>query len=218
MVKNQKYLFLYALFITLLVFNLGVYFGYKLESSRMAKIDEMYLNTEMYLLDQNVQKEAFEIVDLDCDAAFQSNIRFADMIFEEAQKIIKYEGASRINNEIFFQHKRFDLLRALFWINSIKIKEKCNLQYNNIVYFYEYPEPSLEQKAEQAVFSNLLIQLKEKQGDNVMLIPIAADRDLPSINLLLEEYEIEKLPVILINEETSIEELISLEELENYLY
>ena len=215
--KSQKYVFLQALIITLVVFNIGIFLGYKLEASRIDKISDLYLESEINLLDQMIQKNAFEMIDLNCDMMVEENIKFADKIFEEALIINRYEEANRINQDIVFQHKRYDLLRTLFWINSMKIKEKCNSDYHNLVYFYKYNNPSIEQKAKQKFFSNLLSQIKQEKGNKVMLIPIAADNDISSINLLLSEYEIVELPVILIDEGVKITNVEKLEDIEKYL-
>lgn len=215
--KNQKFIFLYALILTLIVFNLGIFMGYMLESSRVNKINALYLEAEMELLDQRIQKDTLEIINLDCEILIEENIKFANRIFEEALLIQKYEDANRINNEIEFQHKRFDLLRTLFWINSIRIKEKCNSEYHNIVYIYDYNNPSIEQKAKQRFFSKVLSEIKNKFGNEIMLIPIAGDNEIASINLLMDAYEIKELPVILIDETTKITELESMEDIEKYL-
>jgi hypothetical protein len=217
MLHNQKYIFLYALLLTIVVFNLGIFMGYMLESSRVVQINEMYLNAEIELLDQITQKEALQTLELDCDLLVKENIKFGDRIFQEALQIQKYEEANRINSEIVFQHKRFDLLRALFWVNSITIKQKCNSQYHNIVYLYKYNEPTLEQESKQKFFSNLLQELKNKNGDKIMLIPIAADNDLPSVNLLVKKYGITDLPVVLIDEKTKLTDINSMEDIEKYL-
>jgi len=216
--RNQKWVFLKALLVTLVIFNIGIYMGYKLEASRADKINQIYLESEMLLLDQRIQKEAFDIINLDCDAAIKANINFADKIFEEALGTIqKYEGANKFNDAIIFQHKRFDLLRTLFWMNSIKIKEKCGSDYHNVVYFYDYREPSVAQKGMQAFFSNLLEELKIKYGDKIMLIPIAGDNDISSLNMLMEQYEITELPTILIDEQIKITEIKSKEDIEKFL-
>jgi hypothetical protein len=215
--KSQKYNFLYALIITIIVFNLGIFMGYMLESSRINKVSDWYSNSERNLLDQKVQERIFETVSLDCDNLVEENIKFADRIYEDALKIDRYEKASRINKEIIQLHKRYDLMRTLLWMNSIRIKEKCNSNYSNIVYFYKYNEPTLEQEAKQRFFSKLLEELKMRYGNKIILIPIAADNDLPSIELLIKEYEIDKLPVLLINENIKITELNSMEDVEKYL-
>ncbi len=217
MIKKQKHIFLYALILTLVVFNLGIFMGYMLESSRIGKINKLYLESEMELLDQRIQKDSLDIIDFDCDLAIKENIKFADKIYEEALIIQRYEDANRINGDIEFQHKRFDLLRTLFWINSIRIKEKCNPDYHDVVYFYNYDNPSIEQKSRQKFFSNLLSELKNKFGNKIMLIPIAANKETASINLLLEAYEIKELPTILIDEKIKITELKKMEDIEKYL-
>jgi len=214
---SQKYTLLYALILTFVVFNIGIFMGYMLESSRVDKINKLYLEAEMELLDQRIQKDAAEIIDFDCDILVEENINFADKVYEEALIIQRYEDANRINQDIIFQHKRYDLLRTLFWINSMRIKEKCNSDYHNIVYFYQYNNPSIEQESKQRFFSNLLFQIKEKFGNSIMLIPIAADNDISSINLLLDKYGIEELPVLLIDEDTKITNLESMEDIEKYL-
>ncbi len=217
MIKKQKRIFLYTLIATLIIFNLGIFMGYLLETTRVSEINDFYLEAEMELLDQRIQREALDLIDLDCDLLVQENIDFADRIFEEALLIQRFEDANKMNQEIIFQHKRYDLLRTLFWMNSIRIKEKCNSDYHNVVYFYDFDNPSLEQGAEQRFFSNLLIEIKREYGNKIMLIPIAADNSLPSINLLLEAYEIDELPTILIDESIRITEVESKEDVTKHL-
>ena len=208
---------MYALILTLIVFNLGIFMGYMLESSRLDKINVLYSNAELELFDQIAQKESVGVLNLDCKTLVSENIKFGDEIFTEALQIQKYEDANRISNDIIFQHKRFDLLRTMFWMNSIKTKQDCNSDYHNVVYFYKYNNPSIAQDSKQKFFSNLLEQLKQKEGDNIMLIPIAGDNDIPSINILVDKYNITEFPTILVDEKTKITDVKSVDEIENLL-
>jgi hypothetical protein len=217
MIKNQKRIFFYALFATIIIFNLGIFLGYMLETSRVSEINTFYLEAEMELLDQRIQKDALDLFELDCELLVQENVDFADRIFQEALLIQEYEDANRMNEEITFQHKRYDLLRTLFWINSIRIKQECKSDYHNVVYFYKFDKPSIEQEPKQRFFSNLLVEIKEEYGSKVMLIPIAADNDLPSIDLLINKYEITELPTILIDEKVKITDLEEKEDITKYL-
>jgi len=214
---SQKWVFLKALIITLFVFNIGIYMGYMLENSRVNDINKWYLEAEMELLDQRIQKDALDLMELDCEILGEENIRFGDKIFEEALKISKFEEANRINEEIDFQHKRYDLLRTLFWMNSIRIKEKCKSDFHTVVYLYKYNEPTLEQKSKQRFFSKLLQELKEIYGNEILLITIAADNDLASVNLLVKKFEVSELPVILIDEKTKVLEVESIEDFDEWL-
>jgi len=217
MIKNQKMIFLYALIITLVVFNLGIFMGYMLESSRLDKINILYSNAELELFDQMAQKESLGALNINCKTLVEENIKFGDKVFQEALEIQKYEEANRMSGDIIFQHKRFDLLRTLFWMNSIKIKQNCNSDYHNVVYFYKYNNPSINQESKQKFFSNLLEQIKTKEGEKVMLIPIAGDNDIPSINLLVNQFDITEFPTILIDEKTKLTDIKNASELENFL-
>jgi len=177
----------------------------------------MYQNTEMKILDQITQMNSFESFDFDCDKMFEENVRFGDKIFEEAYLISKYEEANIFSEEIVAQHKRFDLLRSLFWMNSVKIKTACDLDYHNIVYFYKYNDPTFEEESKQNAISNLLYELKEKFGNSILLIPIAGDNDIPSVNLLVDKYDITEFPVVLIDEKIVIRDISELEDIEKYL-
>ena len=108
-------------------------------------------------------------------------------------------------------------MRALFWVNSIKIKKECNADYHNIVYFYDYNDPSFEQKAKQNALSNLLGGIKEKYGNDIMLIPLAIDNDVLSIDILANKYHVTEAPAILIDEKTLLTDVQNFEEIEKYL-
>ena len=213
---SQKIVFLYALIASLIVFNIGIFMGYMLESSRIENINSMYSETEIKILDQITQINSMAVLDLGCESLIEENIKFGDKIFSDARMIQKYEEANILSDDIIMQHKRFDLLRSLFWINSIKIKQKCNSDYHNVVYFYKYNNPSLSEESEQNAISNLLIELKQKYGDKVMLIPIAGDNDIPSVNLLLDKYDINEFPVVLIDEKFKISDAENLDDIEKY--
>ena len=214
---SQKKTFLYALIATIFIFNLGIFFGYMLELSRTNDINKLYVDAEMELLDQITQKDALENLNLNCDALVSENIKFGDRIFSEALQIERYEDANRITSEIVLQHKRFDLLRTIFWINSIKIKQQCSSSYHTVVYLYKYNDPSIEQISKQRFFSNLLVQVKQDKGDKVMLIPIAADNNISSIDLFIKKNDITQLPTILIDEDIKITDVKAVEDIEKYL-
>lgn len=214
--KSQKHIFWQALVLTLIVFNIGVYLGYSLEAQRVNRLDKMYVQSELELLDLRIQDEILYLANIDCNKAIEANIKFGDKIYEEAKVLEKYSTANRFSEKIVFEHKKYDLLRTFFWMNSVRLKEKCNPSYRNVVYLYQYNEPSLEKAAKQKVFSNALGELKEKYGNNIMLIPIAGDMNLASINLLLDYYNVTEFPTILIDEKVKITEITSTEEIERY--
>jgi len=215
--KGQKRIFWEAFVLALFVFGIGVALGFFIEGWRGGEIDMMYLNSEVELLDLKLQGQILDLNLVDCDKAIAENIRFADRVYEEAKTLKSYEDAQRLSESLILQHKKYDLLRALVWMNSIKIKEKCNANYHNIVYIYQYDNPGIEKRSEQSIFSKLLEELKNRQGDKALLLPIAGDLSSISIDTLRYKYNITELPTILIDEKIKITELNNVEEIEKLL-
>lgn len=219
MFKSQKHVFWQALLVTIIIFGVGVIAGVIIENLRTSKISLLSQESEIDLLDIRLQNEIYSGESFNCESAIKENLNFAEKVFQEAKVLDKYERASRLIDSLKVQHKKYDILRAMLLINSNQIKEKCNADYYEVVYFYQYNEPSFETKAKQNVFSKVLEELKEKKGADVLLIPMAGDNNLASINLILAKYGISRseLPIILINGEIKINNIMNVEDLERVL-
>ena len=219
MFKSQKHAFWQALVVTVFIFGIGIFLGVLLENSRIGEISEMFYESEINLLDIRVQNEIYASGKFNCELAITENIKFADKIYEEGKVLDRYEKASRLSPEkLKVEHKKYDILRAMLFLNSLNVQEACNSTYSNVVYFYQYNNPRLDLKQRQNVFARLLGELKNEYGSNILLIPMAADNDVSSITILLDKYDIEMedLPLILINEEIKITELENIEDLRQY--
>ena len=219
LLESQKHVFWTALILTIFVFAGGILLGFLLENYRTGKVDTILAQAELELLDVRIQSDIYSFIDVDCDKAIEENVNFANRIYDEAKILDKYEKSNELSDTIKSQHREYDMLRTLFWVNSIKLKQKCNASYHNVVYIYDYVNPRLDIKAKQSVFANILGEVKAKEGNNIMLIPIAGDNDISSLNLLLNKYNVseQELPVILIDEKIKVSEIEKAEDIEKYL-
>jgi len=216
--KNNKNVFWEALIITLFIFGIGILLGVFLENNRTEKISEMYLKSEINLLDIKVQTEILNIIDLDCEQAISKNIEFGDKIYQDAKQLEKYETASRITDSLVQQHRRYDLLRTLFWVNSMKIKQKCPNAFHTVVYLYDYEPEKIEEKSKQQIISNFLSELKQEKANTILLIPIAKNMNLASLDILTEKFNINQTSII-VNEDlviTELEDLYKIKQEINY--
>lgn len=214
--KSSKLVFLQTLLVSLLLFSFGMLIGALVENSRANQVNDLYLESQLGLTDLRIETDIISNIPFDCETAVKENINFADKIYSEARTLEKYDESGKISDELKLAHKRYDVLRTLLWYNSIKIKEKCQ-SFHTVVYFYKYVEPAIAQKSEQNVFSKLLFDLKQKKQNEIILIPIAADMDINSLNLLMKTYNVTQLPTILIDEKAKVTEIITLEELEKHI-
>ena len=214
---TTKHVFWEALLITIVVFIGGILIGVTFEGNRLDKIDDYYTISEISMMDILALNDILIMNNLSCENLAEANADFADRIYEEARLLEKYEGAGKISDDLKLAHKKYDLMRTFLWSNSIKTFERCGEGYNVVVYLYEYETEEITQKAIQNVWSKVLFDLKQEMGNSIVLIPIAADADLASLDTLLRDFDIESYPVVIINNNQIVDKLSSTEDLKKYL-
>ncbi len=213
----MKYpVFLQALALTIVVFAIGMYIGIVFEENRLMQINNYYIDSEVSMIDILSLNNMIGLEKISCSELEEANINLLNRVYEEAIILQEFEDSGRITNNLKGIHKKYDALRTYLWVNSIQIKESCNSDFNLIVYLYRYEEKDLVKRAEQTVWSRLLLEVKNS-NKNVVLIPIAIDTDLESIGVFIEDYNIEKYPAVIINQEVVLQKVITKEEIESYL-
>jgi hypothetical protein len=206
---NAKHAFWQSLVLTVFIFGLGLMLGLFIENSRVDKFNILFYQSELSLTDVSTQNDLIDLTEIDCKELVNSNILFADRIYEEAISLESYSSAQKLTDELEIAHQRYDLLRTLLWINSLKLKSRCDSLPINVVYFYEFNTQDIKKKAEQSTWSKILEDLKEEHGNDILLIPIATDTGIQSLEPLIQSYGIKKYPSVLVNESeifTEIEE------------
>jgi hypothetical protein len=215
--NNKKRVFWEALFLTIVVFLFGLLIGIAYELTKTSNINEYYTNSEISLMDVFALNSMISLNSGDCKVLTDANLEFADRIYSEALLLEKYESAGKITKDIEIVHERYDILRTFLWINNIETSQKCKENYSTVVYLYQYFSKDLVQKAKQNVWSKILSDLKQKEGSKILLIPIAADSNLTSLNSLTSKFNITHYPAVVINEKDVIYDLSSVEELSKYI-
>lgn len=215
--KGYASYFWQSLIICILIFVIGIYLGYAFEASRVEKVLELYQQSELDLLDINLQDNILAMKDFNCNNYYGEIMNFADRVYNEAKLLDRYEAANDFSKGLIIQHKKYDLLRALLWIQTIEMKNKCNDILNTAVYFYEYRSEDLDIKSQQNIFSKKLSELKEEKGSSLILIPMAGNMNLTSIEIMKKSYNITRLPAILINEKIKIETIDELIKIRDYI-
>jgi len=215
--KNRKRVFWEALLITVVVFFFGILIGISFESGKVEQIRQYYSSSEVSIIDVFASNNLIDVEGTGCEELIEANFEFADRIYEEAILLEKYENSGKITEGMILEHKKYDLLRTLLWINEMKTTEKCGRNFHTVIYLYEYQPEDLTQKAVQGVWSKILFDLKQEYGSVVLLIPIAVDSDLVSLNSAIEKFNITDYPVLIIDNKEIIDKLSSVDDLRGYL-
>ncbi|MCK5321591.1 hypothetical protein KAJ38_03360 [Candidatus Pacearchaeota archaeon] len=215
MLKSKKHVFWEALLITIAIFLIGLFLGMLIETTNSSKISNLYLQSEISLTDAMATSRLTEEFDFDCDSIKQSNINFADRIYQEARLLEQYEESGRLTDNLKLLHKKYDLLRTILWTSNQNSLERCN-NYKLIVYLYEYESENITKKATQNVWSKIILDVKDQNKD-ILLLPIAADQNLTSLDLLINEHNIKQFPALIINNNQVLYTLENTASIEQFL-
>jgi len=214
MLSNQKHALWEAFLVAAVIFILGIFLGIYFENSRTENINSFYLKSEIAMSDGLALNLVTNLNQSMCPALINASLVFADRVFDEAVLLENYEKTQKINSKTAALHTKYDLLRTFLWVNAMQIKEKCpRSDVSTVVYLYDYNEKDLDKQAEQNVWSKILIDLKEKEGKNVLLIPIARDLNISSLDAILGSYSIKDSPAIILPNKEIIYKPISVEEI-----
>ena len=215
--NNRHKVFIETLVLTLLILIIGFSLGFYVEYYRTRATIENYKFFEIESLDLRLQNYYYQIMDsVDCEIAIKENLNFADRVYDTGLRIEKYEEANELTGDLLLEKKKYVLLKTELWLNSLLLKKKCNNPFHTIVYFYS-KDNSLPKEAEQEAISNILKEVKEEKGNKVILLPIAGDLGLPSVDMQMRIYNITYLPSTLIDEEFILESFYNKEKITQYL-
>ena len=216
MCESKKHVFWQALFLTCFFFILGLVFGVYLEQNRGDNFNTAFYQSEVSLYDSLALAKLSESNLTSCGEFRDSVIAFADKIYEESRELEKFDEKNSLTESLKTIHRKYDLLRTLLWINAIDAKGKCG-QLNTVVYLYVYDTEDIGIKSEQVAWSRALSDLKQEQGNRIILIPIAVDSDLSTLDSLTKKFQIQDYPAVVINEKRVIYDIEQASEIKNYL-
>ena len=215
--SRNKYIFIEALLVASVIFLTGIFLGSFYEKARVDSVREFYVDSETGLSDFELSSQIIYDFNLNCSFAIEKSIYFADQIYKEARQLEKYDSANKFTSDVISLHRRYDLLRTLLWKNMIQNKEKCSTSASTIVYLYDYIDTSLTTQSMQTSISNILLDVKGEYGDKVILIPIAADTNVEALSILREYYDLDKVPIVIVNEKYQFDNIEDLKNIRDYL-
>ena len=214
--RNKKHVFWQAFFLTVFFFFLGLVFGVYLEQLRTDNVNVLFYQSEVSLYDSFALGKLLDNPRVSCEDLIDSSVNFADKIYEEARELEKFDSSNKLTDALKITHRKYDLLRTLLWMNIIDIKENCG-NINTVVYLYSYDAEGIQIRSNQIVWSRILQDLKDKKGNDILLIPIAVDQDLVSLDFLIGTYNLREFPAVILNEKDVFYKHKTVEELEKYL-
>lgn len=203
--KNLTKAFFVSIIIGVLIFSLGLFVGYGLDVLRIKDASTSLKDIELQTLDYITSKEFLDTFGGDyCDLL---NSRLSSMnpqMVEIGQTLIDYENKDIFGGtEYKFLKSKYFLLEIRAYTLFTKLKKECNINKNLVLYFYDQQHEDSERQG------YILDRLVNSDGVYIF----SFDRSFEVISFLINRYEINEAPTIIINEEQKFEGITYLDEL-----
>ncbi len=213
MLVHPRYVFLQALFLTIVLFSIGFLIGVAFETNRFENINSYYVQSETRIIDSFTLNSLSKLDSAECKSLSNALFTLTDQIYSEAAILEEFEAIDTLSGNSQLAHERYTILRAFLWSNLLTLRQKCDLPFDSVVYLYEHNTASLETKASQQVWSKILAELKAERGSTLLLLPLSGNDQFASIEVLKNKFNVTQLPAIVINDRKVVYELSSSKEL-----
>ncbi len=201
---------------TTVVFISGIVFGMWLDETRLSSVRNTITKIETDLSDARLLSEYIQKLGGDaCNSALSQNLAFNQKIYQDGLSIENAIEASGMTPDLEQEQRKYVLLQTTFWLNSIELKYKCSFNYSNVVHLFDQKDLTREEAIDNKLQSGVMLDLKEKCGSKIMLIPLAADLDLSVTDAIIKQHNIQKLPAVMIDSDKIFQGVTSLDELNN---
>jgi hypothetical protein len=213
---DQMKTYLQAGVFAVLVLLIGIMIGIWLDNYRIDSIRNSISESDINWNDVRLLDSYFKNLGTGyCNLSLEQNLAFNDKIYSEGKEIEKrIESNSFIfTSDLEQEWRRYNLLQVQFWLNSIDLKNQCKFGYHNVIHLSRI-EDKKSGSPDDKTQSLVMLELKDKCGNKIMLIPLTADVNLIVIDSIIRQFNITKFPAVIIDEKTVFQGLTSLDTLQ----
>ncbi len=204
--------------ITVFIFLVGVMIGIWIDTIRTGSVENSIKESEIMWEDTRLLNMYINTISEDeCNIAFEENLAYNSRIYEYGKDIEKKIDANTFTPHVKEEWRKYNLLQFQFWLNSDELKEKCGYNYSNVIYLSRKDDISNSEEIDNKLQSSMMMNLKENCGRSMMLIPLTADIELETVNLLVRQHNITDYPAVIIDNEHVFQGVTQSDVLEEYM-
>jgi|GEM_PF-4327212 len=128
-------------------------------------------------------------------------------------EIISLEKEEKIYTEEYKQlDKQFTLTRLRYWFLLENIRKNCDANFTIVLFFYTTKDCFLCEQ--QGIITSIF---EERFPHFFLVVPLRADSEISSVNILLQTFNITKFPALVFNGEKVYQEFVSKEKMQEIL-
>lgn len=142
------------------------------------------------------QRMAENLPNKSCEALNIAVKQTVSDVTELQKKVTRYEENRKIEDESFDTlKKQYTNLLLEYWLTTKKVEEMCGAETVKILYLYS-DEQSYEGCEDQGT---ILTHYRKEYDDSLFVFSLDSTLGLRSVDLLVDAYDIEKFPAMIID-------------------
>lgn len=186
---------------SLLVLLIGIMMGIWIDNFRLGGIRSALSEADINSNDARLLNSYLQRFGEDyCDVALEQNLAYNSKIYKEGKKIEDKINANIFTPEVEQEWRRYTLLQTQFWLNSIELKDKCDFDYHTVVHLFRQKNTTTTEDINNKIESSILLDLKEKCGNKMMLIPVTIDTNLIVVDAIVKQFNVSEYPAVIVDE------------------
>jgi hypothetical protein len=213
--RQKKQLMITSVLLAVFLFVFGTVLGYSVDSLRenriLDNIRQSEIDTESYILEQQFLED-FGIVSCDLLEGRIENLR--QINYETGQQLNKWVEGKKFSlkqEDLDYAKRRYFVQEGRLFLLIESLRQNCDASYNTVLFFYKINDDASVRQG------FILDKISLERNDTIVF---SFDKDFvqePFVELLIDNYQIDNAPSVVINGEKKLEGFISSEELANYL-
>ncbi len=188
--------YLMTFIITVIIFTSGIIFGVFLSKAKVTELQESVSELEKRRLDQELNLLLVEsLPNKTCDIINYEVEKVIPELNELAGEVVFYEDTKKFDEDKYQETKKSYMTSQIkYWLYLEKLKNSCNVNVTNIIYFYSNKDCDLCRN--QGI---VLSYMKDIRESDLMVFSLDTDMELDSIDIIKKSYGVKELPSLIIN-------------------
>lgn len=212
--KEKDNIYVKSLVISIFIFLSGMMFGILIDNYRISHIRKSLMSDIIFWDDSIFLTRLKELYGEGfCSEALELNLLYNQKIYERGKEIEEMIKLNRFAPEMREELRKYTLMQVKFWLDSRGLKEKCNFTYKNVLYLQDFFAKEQEVRLRNKVQSKIMLDVKERCGNKILLIPINMDLNLTTVDVIKLRYNVTRSPTIIIDDKIVLEGIVSLQDL-----
>ena len=196
----QKYRYLFAAVLTIVIFVLGILFSNFVDGARTNSLRTEIQQNNVELESRQLQLNYLQSDNVESCSALEAGLK--DIVSGYNERLGNLQGYSQ---QSFFNQQEFDVMKQSFilsgvryWMFAQELRHKCDYNDNTALFFTSEIGDQGE-CADCGKMGEQLSLLKKKYGDRLLVFTVPTEMEDGMIDMLEGQYNVTEIPTVVIN-------------------